>query len=89
MLQQGGQIKDSFGGIGPTLDVLGSKIKSILGIGGVISAVGEAFESVGTGAKAAADGAEAAGAGLGAMAEGAILPLMRRRTPRRLPEPLT
>jgi len=71
LLQQGGQIKDSFGGIGPTLDVLGSKIKSILGIGGSISAVGEAFESVGTGAKAAADGAEAAGAGLGAMAEGA------------------
>ncbi|QXG35483.1 phage tail tape measure protein [Pseudomonas viridiflava] len=71
LLQQGGQIKDSFGGIGPTLDVLGSKIKSILGIGGGISAVGEAFESVGTGAKAAADGAEAAGAGLGAMAEGA------------------
>ncbi|KTB90849.1 phage tail protein [Pseudomonas syringae ICMP 11293] len=71
LIQQGGQIKDSFGGIGPTLDVLGSKIKSILGIGGSIGAVGDAFESVGTGAKAAADGAEAAGAGLGAMAEGA------------------
>ncbi|PHN54765.1 phage tail protein [Pseudomonas syringae] len=71
LIQQGGQIKDSFGGIGPTIDVLGGKIKSILGIGGGIGAVGEAFESVGTGAKAAADGAEAAGAGLGAMAEGA------------------
>ncbi|KPY58464.1 phage tail tape measure protein [Pseudomonas amygdali pv. sesami] len=71
LLQQGGQIKDSFGGIGPTLDVLGSKIKSILGIGGTVGAVGEAFESVSTGAKAAADGAEAAGEGLGAMAEGA------------------
>ncbi|RMS14566.1 Prophage PssSM-02, tail length tape-measure protein [Pseudomonas coronafaciens pv. coronafaciens] len=71
LIQQGGQIKDSFGGIGPTLDVLGSKIKSILGIGGTVGAVSEAFESVGTGAKAAADGAEAAGAGLGAMAEGA------------------
>lgn len=71
LLQQGGQIKDSFGGIGPTLDVLGSKIKSILGIGGTVGAVGEVFESVGTGAKAAAEGAEAAGEGLGAMAEGA------------------
>ncbi|MBD8804611.1 phage tail tape measure protein [Pseudomonas syringae] len=71
LLQQGGQIKDSFGGIGPTLDVLGSKIKSILGIGGTVGAVGEAFESASTGAKAAADGAEAAGEGLGAMAEGA------------------
>ncbi|RMV03455.1 phage tail tape measure protein [Pseudomonas syringae group genomosp. 3] len=71
LIQQGGQIKDSFGGIGPTIDVLGGKIKSILGIGGGIGAVGEAFESVGAGAKAAADGAEAAGAGLGAMAEGA------------------
>ncbi|ATV18024.1 hypothetical protein CFN58_28455 [Pseudomonas avellanae] len=71
LLQQGGQVKDSFGGIGPTLDVLGNKIKSILGIGGGIGAVGEAFESVGTGAKAAANGAEAAGNGIGSLAEGA------------------
>lgn len=71
LVEQGLQIKDSFGGIGPTLDVFGSKVKSILGIGGGIAAVGEALESVGSGAKAAADGADAAGAGLGAMAEGA------------------
>ncbi|WP_440090344.1 phage tail tape measure protein [Pseudomonas fragariae (ex Marin et al. 2024)] len=71
LVEQGLQIKDSFGGIGPTLDVFGSKVKSILGIGGGIAAVGESLESVGSGAKAAADGAEAAGAGLGAMAEGA------------------
>ncbi|WP_439851156.1 phage tail tape measure protein [Pseudomonas syringae] len=71
LIQQGGQIKDSFGGIGPTLDVLGSKIKSVLGIGGGIGAVGEAFEGVGAGAKAAADGAEAAGQGLSGVAEGA------------------
>ncbi|WP_122586638.1 phage tail tape measure protein [Pseudomonas viridiflava] len=70
-LEQGLQIKDSFGGIGPTIDVLGGKIKSILGIGGGIGSAGDALESLGSGAKAAADGADAAGQGLGAMAEGA------------------
>ncbi|MCV4343325.1 phage tail tape measure protein [Pseudomonas capsici] len=70
-LQQGLQIKDSFGGIGPTLDVLGSKIKSVLGLSGGIGAVGDTLEAVGSGAKAAADGADAAGQSLGAMAEGA------------------
>ncbi|MDU8454808.1 phage tail tape measure protein [Pseudomonas syringae group sp. J254-4] len=70
-LQQGLQIKDSFGGIGPTIDVLGGKIKSILGIGSGLGSVGEAFEGVGAGAKAAADGAEAAGQSLGSVAEGA------------------
>lgn len=70
-LQQGMQIKDSFGGIGPTIDVLGGKIKSILGIGGGIGSIGDALEAVGSGGKAAAEGAEAAGAGIGSLAEGA------------------
>ncbi|MBP0943084.1 phage tail tape measure protein [Pseudomonas alliivorans] len=71
MIQQGGQIKDSFGGIGPMLDVLGSKIKSVLGIGGTVGSVGDAFQQVGAGAKSAADGAEAAAQGLGVAAENA------------------
>ncbi|MCG8291966.1 phage tail tape measure protein [Pseudomonas entomophila] len=71
LIQQGGQIADSFGGIGPTIDVLGAKIKSVLGLGGGIGTVGNALEVVGTGGKAAAEGAEAAGESLGSMAEGA------------------
>ncbi|MEE4668269.1 phage tail tape measure protein [Pseudomonas alliivorans] len=70
-IQQGMQIKDSFGGIGPTIDVLGGKIKSILGIGGGIGSIGDALQAVGSGGKAAAEGAEAAGAGIGSLAEGA------------------
>lgn len=70
-LQQGMQIKDSFGGIGPTIDVLGGKIKSILGIGGGIGSIGDALQAVGSGGKAAAEGAEAASEGIGNLAEGA------------------
>jgi len=71
LVEQGLQIKDSFGGIGPTIDVLGGKIKSILGIGGGIGSIGDALQAVGSGGKAAAEGAEAAGAGIGSLAEGA------------------
>lgn len=71
LIQQGGQIADSFGGIGPTLDVLSEKIKSVLGLGGGIGTVGDALEVIGSGGKAAAEGAEAAGESLGDMADGA------------------
>ncbi|MBX6498559.1 phage tail tape measure protein [Pseudomonas syringae group genomosp. 3] len=71
LVEQGLQIKDSFGGIGPTLDVFGSKIKSILGIGGGIGSLGDALQAVGGGGKAAAEGADAAGASIGNLAEGA------------------
>ncbi|WP_122500000.1 phage tail tape measure protein [Pseudomonas viridiflava] len=70
-LEQGLQIKDSFGGIGPTIDVLGGKIKSILGIGGGVGSLGDALQAVGSGGKAAAEGTEAASAGIGNLAEGA------------------
>ncbi|MGG5223521.1 phage tail tape measure protein [Pseudomonas syringae pv. coryli] len=70
-IQQGMQIKDSFGGIGPTIDVLGGKIKSILGIGGGIGSMGDALQAVGSGGKAAGEGAEAASEGIGSLAEGA------------------
>ncbi len=71
LIQQGGQIVDSFGGIAPTLDVLGEKIRSVLGIGGGIGSVGEALGAIGEGGKAAAEGADAASEGLGDMADGA------------------
>ncbi|MEC4022195.1 phage tail tape measure protein [Pseudomonas fulva] len=71
LIQQGGQIVDSFGGIGPTLDVLGEKIRSVLGIGGGVGSVSEALGALGEGGKAAAEGADAAGESLGDMAEGA------------------
>lgn len=71
LIQQGGQIADSFGGIGPTLDVLREKIKSVLGLGGGIGTVGDALEVIGSGGKSAAEGAEAAGESLGDMADGA------------------
>lgn len=71
LIQQGGQIADSFGGIGPTLDVMGQKIRSVLGLGGGIGAVGDALGGVGAGARAAADGADAAGESFGGLAEGA------------------
>lgn len=66
LIQQGGQIKDSFGGIGPTLDVLGTKIRNVLS-----KLTGVGLEAVADGAQAVGEGAEAAGEGLGNMAEGA------------------
>lgn len=71
LIQQGGQIADSFGGIGPTLDVFGQKIRSVLGLGGGVGVLGDALDAVGSGAKAAADGADAASDSLGGLAEGA------------------
>lgn len=71
LIQQGGQIKDSFGGIGPLFDTLGHKIGSLFGLSGGVSAAGAALGDVASSAKSAGDGAEAAGAGLGSMAEGA------------------
>lgn len=67
LIQQGGQIKDSFGGVGATFDVLSSKIKGLFG-GGVAAA---GLNAIAEGAEAAGNGAEAAGEGLGSMAEGA------------------
>ncbi|WP_296267472.1 phage tail tape measure protein [Pseudomonas sp. UBA6562] len=71
LIQQGGQIADSFGGIGPTLDALSEKVRSVLGLGGGIASVGQALGSIGDGSNAAAEGAEAASESLGDMADGA------------------
>lgn len=74
-LQQGGQIKDSFGGIGNTIDVLGGKVKglfsSIIGSSGSIAGAGAALGELASQQSSVADGSEAAAGGLGGMAEGA------------------
>ncbi|WP_395598609.1 phage tail tape measure protein [Pseudomonas sp. A1437] len=70
-IQQGGQIKDSFGGIGPMFDVLTQKVGSFLGLSGGVVAAGAALGEVGLGARSVGEGAEAAGEGLGSLAEGA------------------
>lgn len=64
LLQQGSQIKDSFGGIGPTFDAFGAKIKGLF-------TGGSGLADLAAGTLAVGDSAEAAGDGLGAMAEGA------------------
>lgn len=64
LLQQGSQIKDSFGGIGPTFDAFGAKIKGLF-------TGGSGLSELAAGAMAVGDSAEAAGEGLGSMAEGA------------------
>ena len=75
LLQQGGQIKDSFGGIGNTVDVLGSKVKgffsSIAGSSAGIAGAGAALGDLVSQQNAVAEGSEAAADGLGGMAEGA------------------
>lgn len=75
LLQQGGQIKDSFGGIGNTVDVLGGKVKgffsSIVGSSGGIAGAGAALGELASQQEAVAEGSEAAADGLGGMAEGA------------------
>lgn len=71
LIQQGGQIKDSFGGIGLMFDVLTQKVGSFLGLSGGVVAAGAALGEVGLGARSVGEGAEAAGEGLGSLAEGA------------------
>lgn len=75
LLQQGGQIKDSFGGIGNTVDVLGGKVKgffsSIAGSSAGIAGAGAALGDLVSHQNAVAEGSEAAADGLGGMAEGA------------------
>lgn len=75
LLQQGGQIKDSFGGISNTADVLGGKVKalfsSITGSVGSIFGVGAAVGELALQQAAVANGSEAAADGLGGLAEGA------------------
>ncbi|MEC4239155.1 phage tail length tape measure family protein [Pseudomonas sp. DSV-1] len=75
LLQQGGQIKDSFGGIGNTVDVLGGKVKgffsSIAGSSAGIVGAGAVLGELASKQEAVAEGSEAAADGLGGMADSA------------------
>ena len=75
LLQQGSQIKDSFGGIGNTVDVLGGKVKgffsSIVGSSVGIAGAGAAIGDLASQQEAVAEGSEAAADGLGGMADSA------------------
>ncbi|WGG51830.1 phage tail length tape measure family protein [Rugamonas sp. DEMB1] len=78
LIQQGGQIKDSFGGVSNTLSVLGGQVKSFFSsLGGASSSIGDiadlggALADVARQQEAVSGGAEQAGDGLSTLADGA------------------
>lgn len=70
LIQQGGQIKDSFGGIGNTFDVLKDKFRSLFSGGAGAAVLGESLAGIATNAKDAAENTSKAGEGLSSLAEG-------------------
>ena len=87
-IQQGGQITDSFGGVGETFRALGEKIKSFFGLtssvnAGGILAVGEGLAAVAKEQSAVADGADNVSDGFTDMADTANTTAeAARKTPR-------
>ena len=71
LLQQGGQIKDSFGGVGATFDALGAKIKSLVTGGAGAAVLGESLAGIAVNAKDMAENTGKAGESLSGLAEGA------------------
>lgn len=71
LIQQGGQIKDSFGGVGATFDALGGKIKSLFTGGAGAAVLGESLAGIAVSAKDVAESTSKAGESLSDMAEGA------------------
>lgn len=71
LLQQGGQIKDSFGGVGATFDALGGKIKSLFSGGAGAAVLGESLAGIAVNAKDMAENTGKAGESLSGLAEGA------------------
>ncbi|EJN36302.1 phage tail tape measure protein [Pseudomonas sp. GM80] len=69
LIQQGGQIKDSFGGIGPTMDALKEKFRSLFTGGAGAAALGESLAGIASGAKDTADNAGEASESLSDLAE--------------------
>ncbi|KAF0865931.1 phage tail tape measure protein [Pseudomonas sp. LD120] len=69
LLQQGGQIKDSFGGVGATLDVLKDKFRSLFTGGSDASVLGESLVGLAIDAKDVAENAGEAGESLSDFAE--------------------
>lgn len=70
LIQQGGQIKDSFGGIGETFDALGGKIKSFFTGGAGAAELGGSLAGAAAQSQKLAENAGDAGEGLGDIAEG-------------------
>ena len=69
LIQQGGQIKDSFGGIGPTMDVLKDKFRSLFSGGAGAAVLGESLAGIASGAKDTAENAGKATESLSDLAE--------------------
>ncbi|MGE1156704.1 phage tail tape measure protein [Pseudomonas kitaguniensis] len=69
LIQQGGQIKDSFGGIGPTMDVLKDKFRSLFSGGAGAAVLGESLAGIASGAKDTAENAGEASESLSGLAE--------------------
>lgn len=69
LLQQGGQIKDSFGGVSATLDALKDKFRSLFTGGAGAAILGESLAGIATNAKDVAGNAGEAGESLSDLAE--------------------
>ena len=69
LIQQGGQIKDSFGGIGPTMDVLKDKFRLLFSGGAGAAVLGESLAGIASGAKDTAESAGEASESLSGLAE--------------------
>lgn len=69
LLQQGGQIKDSFGGVGATFDVLKDKFRSLFSGGAGAAVLGESFAGIASNAKDVAENTGKAGESLSDLAE--------------------
>lgn len=69
LIQQGGQIKDSFGGIGPTMDALKDKFRTLFSGGAGAAVLGESLVGIASGAKDTAENAGEASESLSDLAE--------------------
>ncbi|WP_439878859.1 phage tail tape measure protein [Pseudomonas prosekii] len=69
LIQQGGQIKDSFGGVGATFDALKDKFRSLFSGGAGAAVLGESLAGIAANSKDVADNAGEAGESLSSLAE--------------------
>jgi lambda family phage tail tape measure protein len=69
LIQQGGQIKDSFGGIGNTFDAIKVKFKSLVSVGQGAAALGDSLGDVASKAKESGESADKASDGMGDLAD--------------------
>lgn len=69
LIQQGGQIKDSFGGVGATFDALKDKFRALFSGGAGAAVLGESLAGIAANSKDVADSAGEAGESLSSLAE--------------------